>query len=217
MKTIKNPTWVILGLLTSIFLTSAALPIFILETSSTSEHHLNFKNLMMASISMRVLMELPSGFLADKFGRWLVLLAGNILNILAALFFFFSDGLSLLICQTILLLSSSAFSGTVSAYLYEILERSFGLKNYLTLEAICQGLLYSSWLILINFSPLDQHFSFSTVVNIFLVPNILSIFILLMLPSSFNFTQPNSLQVRPNNHFGATLLKRSSRPSTMLS
>ncbi len=82
-----------------------------------------------------VIMEIPSGYMADVWGRKKTLLLGSILGATGFLFYSFSFGLlSFIIAEIILGIGHSFISGADSALLYDSLKASGKKSSYLKLE-----------------------------------------------------------------------------------
>lgn len=86
------------------------------------------------------LLEVPSGVIADKFGRKKNLLLGNFLNILFVVILYFSESfLGLILSEVIFSISSCLISGTDTSLLYDSLQHEKREKEYGTILAKNNG------------------------------------------------------------------------------
>lgn len=82
------------------------------------------------------ILEVPSGVLADKFGRKKNLLLGNFLNILFVVVLYFSTNFfSFAVAEIIFSISSCLISGTDASLLYDTLQHEKKEKEYRTILA----------------------------------------------------------------------------------
>ena len=108
--------------------------------SSTS--YIAFISLLVSAFIAQVMFELPSGFIADKFGRWNAMLAGSVSNSLGALLQIFPNPISEVFALLCFVFAASCFTGAASAYLYELCLKNRHLGHYLRLEAFAQSLQF---------------------------------------------------------------------------
>lgn len=76
--------------------------------------------------------EIPSGYMSDRFSRKNVMLFGGIFTLVAMVILFYAYGFwQLALAETLLGFSSALFSGTQEAYVYDLLKRLKKEKKFL--------------------------------------------------------------------------------------
>jgi MFS family permease len=105
---------------------------------------------------MIILLEVPSGYLADKLGYKKSILLGQLFLILSRLIFWLGFGFNILVLDTIFLgMSNAILSGVIEAYIYENDSEGFGenigkIYNFSTYGFICSNLLFAVIVLLGN-------------------------------------------------------------------
>ena len=206
MKTL-SPRYItnIAGLLLCIFLTGTSFPVFFASYASSTSY-IAFISLLVSAFIAQVMFELPSGFIADKFGRWNAMLAGSVSNSLGALLQIFPNPVSEVFALLCFVFAASCFTGAASAYLYELCLKNRHLGHYLRLEAIAQSLQFFSWIITIvylSYHPIQNHLHLNFLL---LTPNLVATVILMIMPKNL----PTSIRKQtsiPNftNHIQETI------------
>lgn len=190
MKTL-SPRYItnITGLLLCIFLTGTSFPIFFASYASSTSY-IAFISLLVSAFIAQVMFELPSGFIADKFGRWNAMLAGSLSNSIGAVLQLFPNPISEVFALLCFVFAASCFTGAASAYLYELCLKNRHLGHYLRLEAFAQSLQFFSWIatiIYLSYHPIQNHLHLNFLL---LTPNLLATVILMIMPKNL----PTSLR-----------------------
>lgn len=126
-----------------------------------------------------VLLEVPSGYLADRLGYKRTIILAQIALLISRSIFYFGYGFEMLIWDVIFLgISTVLLSGVIEAYLYETSQESYNneiskIYNFSTFGFIGSNLLFT---ILILFNE-------NWLIGGTLLANILALFIALQLPS----------------------------------
>lgn len=82
-----------------------------------------------------VILEVPSGYIGDVFGRKNSLIIGSVMGFLGFFLYCFSDGFwSFLVCEVVLGIGQSFISGSDSAMVYDTLLDAGRQKEYLKIE-----------------------------------------------------------------------------------
>lgn len=182
----------IICLFLSIFLMSSSFPLYVMTVLGESTSSMSQFQILFLSYAFQTIFELPSGYLADIFSRKKILILGCLINLFASVYFL-NANLPPVYILCWFVLASCCFTGTASAYLYEICLNYRVLHRYLAYESILQAIhfivwtlsfLYANWL-----SNWDIHLLYYSVQTsysdglLFIVPNVLCILLLLYLPS----------------------------------
>jgi len=114
-------------------LTMPIIVLFYQENGLSMQDVLTLKGIYSVAV---VILEIPSGYLADVWGRKKSLILGAILGCLGFIIYSFSDGFTgFLIAELILGIGSSFISGSDSAMLYDSLLKMNREKEYLKQES----------------------------------------------------------------------------------
>jgi MFS family permease len=184
------------------FCSNAVLPVFLLNELSSSLSI--YPKIMLLTFAIQIVLEIPSGYVADYIGRWPALMIGTILNLIGCIFQIDPSSSYFILSLLLFCGSSALYTGTISSYAYEICEKNNTKHHYIKIESYLQASYFVSWLIIIIYAyqyPLafsEQKFFW------LLAPSILSLPLLFLLPYQ---SQKDPLNTQANliNHLDQCL------------
>ena len=164
-----------------------AMPVFVIFVKSLGFSNSAFFLLQAYFSLMLLLLEIPTGYLADKINRKTTLIFGTVFAILGTATYGFSNGFfGIVIAETLLALSAALYSGANSAILYDYLLSKNKEKEYTRYEgklfsvmSFSEGLAAIASVFFVLILPLHALFWVQT-----------TVIILLGIPSLFLIREP---------------------------
>ena len=170
----------LMGILLLSFCANAVLPIFILDEIPKSPHL--YPQIMLGVFALQIMLEIPSGYIADSIGRWQALMLGAMFNLLGCMLQIDPSMNTFVLTLFCFSASSALYTGSISTYTYELCEKNGTSQHYLKIESCLQGSYFLIWLIITAYLYHNPALFFEQKFFLLLMPSLLSLPLLLLLP-----------------------------------